>query len=81
MICIRIQGATRQLGPPSSLEGVPISGLAIRDGEHLGLPIMESAWELLPVELERLARGAKVYLCVAGAEHPPVALYVGEIPE
>lgn len=84
MIPGRIPGATRYLGAPDGW--VPdatgdCAHLAIRDMPINGdVPSMHSVWEPTPDELERLKAGAKVYLIIVGAVHPPVALSVGAAP-
>lgn len=84
MIPGRIPGATRYLGAPVGWKpevGGHCAHLAILDMPvNGGVPAMHSVWEPTPDELERLAAGAPVYLCVLGGVHPPVSLGVGEAP-
>ncbi len=78
MIPVRIKGATRYLGAPVGWEpetNGPCAHLAIRDAMAGQVPIMESAWEPTPAELEALNNGGKVYLRIVGVQHPPVMLY------
>jgi len=81
----RIQGATRNLGKPEGwvddLDG-PCSHLPIVDVmTDSGINLMISHWEILPDELERLKQGAPMFLQVVGELHPPVMLWVGDVPE
>lgn len=79
MIPQRIEGATRYLGAPPNWQ--PEDGtcdhLAIKD-ETLdgGAPVMISAWEPTPDELQRLNEGKPVYLQIIGRGHPPVYVWV-----
>jgi hypothetical protein len=82
MIIARISGATRVIGKSQGYMGLPIRDEVRHttvDGERT--PVMVTAWEPTPDELERLSKGALVQLCVLGTGHPPVMLEVGEIPE
>lgn len=82
MIIARIANATRVLGKSQGYLGLPIRDEVrntIVDGERT--PVMVTAWEPTPDELDRLGKGALVQLCVVGTGHPPVILEVGEVPE
>lgn len=84
MRAIHIDGATRTLGAPHKWkpgdDGACL-GLPIRDAQlPSGQPCMISAWRPTREELERLAQGASIELCVIGSGHPPVALSVGPTP-
>jgi hypothetical protein len=79
MIPARIEGCTRALGAP--LGWIPETDghcgtLPIRDEMQDDMPVMLSAWEPTPAELDALNAGAKVMLRVVGNGHPPVMLYV-----
>jgi hypothetical protein len=81
MIPKRIAGATRYLGAPKGWEPEAdgdCSHLAIVDvpSTNGGSPVMISAWEPTPKELEALVAGAPVYLQVVGSAHPPVMVWV-----
>ena len=69
-----IGGATRNLGVSQGH-----GALTIRDKVTGGVPSMVSAWYPTPDELERLAKGAPVYLEVLGSKHPPVKITVGAV--
>lgn len=57
-----------------------VKGLAIRDmTARNGVPVMVSAWEPTPAEIEAIKRGEAVYLWVMGSSHPPVTLTVGQV--
>lgn len=82
MIPRRIDGATRYLGAPKGWEparDADCSYLAILDVKtNDGAPVMLSAWEPTPTELQALNAGAPVYLQVRGTRHPPVNVWVPE---
>jgi hypothetical protein len=83
MFVARVEGCTRALGAPQGWnpETDGYCGmLPIRDELRDAMPIMTSAWEPTPAELEALRAGAKVLLRVVGTAHPPVMVYVGEVP-
>lgn len=84
MIIKRIAGATRTIGQSQGYLGLPlrdeIRNVTIGDQVHR-CRAMVTAWEPTPEEIERITRGAPVYLCVLGQGHPPVMLDVGEEPE
>lgn len=52
-----------------------------KPSKAISVPSMVTAWEPTPDELERLNKGAPVYLRIVGSGHPPVMLEVGEVPE
>jgi hypothetical protein len=78
----RIAGATRYLGAPPGWDpekNGDCSHLAIVDTQmDNGTPVMISAWEPTPAEIERMAAGKPVYLQVVGTGHPPVNVWVPE---
>lgn len=77
MIPVRIEHATRVLGPPEGVGREDCSSLAIRDiPSPLGNQ-MWSAWEPTPEELLQLRRGARLFLVITGVAHPMVCLCVG----
>lgn len=72
-----IKGCTRVLGKKQGFLGLPIrddvaQGDSVESGHR-----MVSAWEPTPDEIERLAKGAMIYLTIIGTAHPPVILEVG----
>jgi hypothetical protein len=81
MIIARIVGTTRILGKSQGYLGLPIRD-ELRNTTVDGpqTPVMVTAWEPTPDELERLVKGALVQLCVVGTGHPPVMLEVGDVP-
>ena len=79
MIIGRIPNATRVLGKSQGYLGLPLRDEVRNttvDGET---PVMVTAWEPTPDELERLNKGASVHLVVVGTQHPPVMLEVGAV--
>jgi len=83
MIPARIEGCTRALGAPPGwtpeTSGTCV-GLPIRDEVNGDMPCMVSAWEPTPAELAAIQGGAKIMLRVVGTGHPPVCVYVGDVP-
>ena len=77
MIPVRIEHATRYLGPPSGVGKEDCSSLAIRDIPGAFGNQMWSKWEPTPQEIELLQQGAKIYLIITGVVHPMVCLAVG----
>jgi hypothetical protein len=79
MLIARIPNATRVLGKEQGYLGLPVRD-EIRSTSVDGpeTPVMVTAWEPTPDELERLNKGACVHLSVLGTVHPPVLLEVGE---
>lgn len=81
MMIARIAGATRVVGKSQGYLGLPIRDELIStvvDGPQT--PVMVTAWEPTPEELQRLNEGALVHLQVVGTAHPPVLIQVGEVP-
>src|SRR5690242_18991268 len=84
MLPIRIQGATHEFGRPADWDEAKhgkcstLAVKALKDGA--GTPLLVSAWQPTPLDLELLKAGAPVLLYVWGGGHPPVALHVGEAP-
>lgn len=82
MIIGAISGTTRVLGKSQGYLGLPLRDVVVPcsvNGAHT--PAMETAWEPTPEELEALNAGAPVILRILGTQHPPVQVYVGEVPE
>ncbi len=84
MIIRVIEGYTRALGAPKDWDPdrdgycgtLPI--IDMRNDQNL--PVMISAWEPTPREIEAMQAGAAVYLQVVGMGHPPVWMWVGDKP-
>ena len=78
----RIQGSTRVVGKSQGYHGLPLRDVVI-DHPVTGprTRAMETAWIPTPEELAALAAGAPIILRLVGISHPPVLLYVGEVPE
>jgi hypothetical protein len=84
MLVDRVEGCTRVLGAPKGWTpetSGDCHGLPIRDEMNGDVPCMISAWEPTPAELAALNLGAKVMLRLVGTGHPPVALYVSDVPD
>lgn len=78
----RIEGATRTLGAPHEWDENAVGkcyGLPVLDGTNEGLPVMVSAWEPSPFELEQLLAGETIKLWIYGTSHPVVSLTVGPV--
>jgi hypothetical protein len=80
----RITNATNFLGAPKgwdkSTQG-PCGGLAVRVEDTTAGRGMTSAWFPTPQEIERIAKGAPIYLTVISDIHPPVSMSVGAPPD
>lgn len=77
----RIQGCTRTIGKSQGYTGLPLRDIVINDSvTGPNTPAMETAWFPTVEELTALVAGAPIILRVAGAGHPPVMLYAGEVP-
>lgn len=77
----RIQGCTRVIGKSQGYYGLPLRDIVVNDtvtGPET--PAMETAWLPTPEELAALNAGAPIILRVVGRGHPPVMVYVGEVP-
>ena len=77
----RIQGCTRVIGRAQGYYGLPLRDIVINDtvtGPET--PAMETAWLPTPEELAALQAGAPIILRVVGTGHPPVMLYIGDLP-
>ena len=72
MLISRILNATHDIAKTQS-EFLTLPARREADGSFT------SAWEPTPDELERLNKGAKVYLSVLAAQHPPVKIEVGPV--
>lgn len=78
----RIQGCTRVIGRSQGYHGLPLRDIRINDSvTGPETPAMESAWFPSVDEIAALLAGAPLILRVCGSGHPPVMLYVGEVPE
>jgi hypothetical protein len=77
MMIRRIAGATRVLGKAQGYLGLPVRDVLVNDSVNgPSTPAMETAWEPMPDELERLAEGASVVVQLLGSLHPPIMLGV-----
>jgi hypothetical protein len=74
MMIKRIAGCTRVLGQSQGYLGLPIVDTKLDDGT----PVMISAWEPTPKEIEAIKNGAPVLLQILGTAHPPVNIWVQE---
>lgn len=82
MIIAMIKNATRIIGRSQGYLGLPLRDELIDcpvNGPNT--PSMVTAWEPTPDELAKLIAGAPVHLRVLGSSHPPVMVFVGEVPE
>lgn len=80
MRALPLSNETRNLGAPTDWDAEkrgPCGSLSIHDrATPGGGNEMVSAWALEPGEAQRLAKGAPVFLTIAGTVHPPVGLFV-----
>lgn len=70
MIQKRIEGANVTFGAPGCTD-LAVRRTVFEDG----MTVCESAWELMPDEIETLKNGGSLVLMVWGTQ-PPVVLYV-----
>lgn len=76
-----IQGHTRVLGKSQGYLGLPLRDIEVDctvNGN--GTPAMETAWLPTPDEITAIAAGAPIILRVLGTSHPPVMIYIGDVP-
>lgn len=72
MINLAIEGTTRRIGKSQGFKGI-----AIRDYNDPDIgPIMTTAWEFTPSEIEQIVNGAKLHLSILGSAHPPILLEI-----
>lgn len=80
MLPIKIDGYTRQFGPPDNWDGDTqgeCGMLAVLDVvDTSGSKIMISAWKPNEEEIKAINEGKPVYLWIYGALHPVVSLSV-----
>jgi hypothetical protein len=82
MIVGHIAGCTRVIGKSQGYIGLPLRDEPYHDtASDQIVSSMVSAWTPTPDELERLNKGAPLYLRVMGKAHPPVILNVGDPPK
>ena len=77
----RIKGCTRTVGKAQGYQGLPIRDeltLDVVPGEET--PVMVTAWQPTPAELQALVKGANIYVHIYGRTHPPIRLTVGQVP-
>lgn len=80
MLIARIPNATRCIGKSQGYFGLPVRD-EVRNTtvDDEKTPVMVTAWEPTPDELERLNKGASVHLVIVGTQHPPVMVEVGAV--
>jgi len=78
----RITGTTRVIGKSQGYLGLPLRDITI-DCKVNGpdFPAMETAWLPTQEEIAAISSGAPIILRILGTVHPPVLVYVGDIPE
>ena len=80
----RIEGATHRLGAPRDWDKAhhgPCAALTVRFEPTPAGPTWTSAWYPNADEIERISKGAPIYLTVVGPAHPPIAIAVGAAPD
>lgn len=76
-----IQGHTRILGKSQGYLGLPLRDVVVNDTVNgPETPAMETAWIPDPAEIAAIAAGAPIILRILGTGHPPVMIYVGDVP-
>jgi NTP pyrophosphatase (non-canonical NTP hydrolase) len=70
---------TRSMGKPAGWKDSECGSLSIHDYVNAdNRPGMLSRWELEEGDLDKLQRGAPVWLSVMGTSHPPVCVFIGD---
>lgn len=81
MLIAMIENATRVIGRSQGYLGLPIRDETFHCAVNgPGTPMMVTAWQPTPEEIQRLVAGASVHLKILGTTHPPVMIDVGEAP-
>ncbi|WP_434712927.1 hypothetical protein NMA58_08095 [Rhizobium sp. YTUHZ045] len=76
-----IQGHTRILGKSQGYLGLPVRDIVVNDTVNgPETPAMQTAWLPTPDEIAAIAAGAPIILQILGVSHPPVMVFVGEVP-
>ncbi|NEH72327.1 hypothetical protein [Rhizobium leguminosarum] len=76
-----IQGHTRIIGKSQGYIGLPLRDVVTNDTVNgPDTPAMETAWIPDPDEIAAIVAGAPIILRILGTVHPPVMIYVGEVP-
>jgi hypothetical protein len=76
-----IEGHTRIIGKEQGYLGLPIRQILVDCPVNgPGTPAIETAWIPTPDEIAAIAAGAPIILRILGMSHPPVMIYVGEVP-
>lgn len=73
---------TRCIGLEQGYIGLPIRDVVVHctvNGPNT--PAMQTVWQPMPDEMERIAKGAGIIVQILGTQHPPLSLSVGEPPE
>ena len=77
-----ITGCTRIIGKSQGYLGLPVRDVVTNDTVNgPDTSAMETAWLPTPDEIAAIAAGAPVILRILGVNHPPVMLYIGEVPD
>lgn len=77
-----IEGYTRIVGQAQGYLGLAIldkTYYSTVDGPNT--PVMITAWEPMPNELERISQGAPILVHITGNRPPPMHVTVGEVPK
>ncbi|QIO64829.1 hypothetical protein [Rhizobium leguminosarum] len=76
-----IEGHTRIIGKSQGYRGLPLRDVATNDTVNgPDTPAMETAWIPDPDEIAAIVAGAPIILRILGTAHPPVMIFVGEVP-
>lgn len=77
MIAARIAGATRVLGKSQGYGGLSVHDAIVHCDVNGPTPVMFTAWEPTPAEIDRITAGANIQVMILGTEHPPIDVRVG----
>lgn len=77
----RIKDATRVVGKAQGYQGLPVRDeLTLDVVPGVEVPVMVTAWQPTPAELQALVKGANVHVHLYGKTHPPIRVSVGPMP-
>ena len=82
MLSLRIKNETRCIGKSQGYQGLSIFDTVVDcTVTGPGTPAMRTAWEPTPAEMKAILRGAPIIVELIGTAHPPIRLFVGDVPD
>lgn len=78
----RIEGFTNELGTNQGYRPLYVrKTLVVEPVSKLPSTLQESAWEPTLQEIDMLIKGAKIHVGILAANHPPIKVTVGPVPD